>query len=104
MSNSFACKNQDFDGPFEILMGPLEKKMSTRNLHIHLTSQALEGKPSNRFGRKFLQIKQSLNFSSVSRNRNISSHKLAKASICDCQDFHPDLFIVTHLCNTACLD
>ena len=25
MSQSFACKNQDFDGPFEILMGHLEK-------------------------------------------------------------------------------
>ena len=25
MSNSFACKNQDFDGPFEILIGHLEK-------------------------------------------------------------------------------
>ena len=26
ISNSFACKNQDFGGPFEILMGHLEKK------------------------------------------------------------------------------
>ena len=25
MSHSFACKNQDFDGPFEISMGHLEK-------------------------------------------------------------------------------
>ena len=26
MSHSFACKKQDFDGPFEVLMGHLEKK------------------------------------------------------------------------------
>ena len=25
MSHSFTCKNKDFDGPFEILMGHLEK-------------------------------------------------------------------------------
>ena len=30
MSQSFACKNQDFDGPIEILMGHLEKKMGPR--------------------------------------------------------------------------
>ena len=40
MSHSFACKNQDFDGPFEILMGHLEKKkMDPRNLNIHLTAK-----------------------------------------------------------------
>ena len=26
MSHSFACKNQDFDGSFEIVMGHLKKK------------------------------------------------------------------------------
>ena len=26
MAHSFACKNQDFDGPFDILMGHLKKK------------------------------------------------------------------------------
>ena len=39
MSHSFACKNQDFDGSFEILMGHLEKLMSPRNLNIHLTAK-----------------------------------------------------------------
>ena len=39
MSHSFACKNQDFDEPFEILMGHLEKKMGPRNLNIHLTAK-----------------------------------------------------------------
>ena len=29
MPHSFACKNQDFDGPFEILMCHLEKKDGT---------------------------------------------------------------------------
>ena len=35
---------------------------------------------------------------------NISSHKQAKASVCDCLDFQPDLFIVVHICNTAFLE
>ena len=40
MSLSFACNNQDFDGPFEILMGHLKKMiMVTRNLNIHLTAK-----------------------------------------------------------------
>ena len=39
MSHSFASRNQDFDGPFEILMGHLEKKLGTRNLNIHLTAK-----------------------------------------------------------------
>ena len=38
MSHFFVCKNQDFDGPFEILMGHLEKKMGPRNINIHLTA------------------------------------------------------------------
>ena len=37
MSHSFACKNQDFDGLFEILMGHLEKMMNPGNLTINLT-------------------------------------------------------------------
>ena len=36
MFHSFACKNQDFDGPFEISMDHLENKMGPRNLNIHL--------------------------------------------------------------------
>ena len=32
MSYSFACKNQDFDGLFEILMDHLEKKMAQETL------------------------------------------------------------------------
>ena len=39
ISHSVACKHQDFDGSFEILMGHLEKKMDTRNLNIHLTAK-----------------------------------------------------------------
>ena len=39
MSYSFACKNQDFDGQFEILMGHLVKKMGPRNLNIYLTAK-----------------------------------------------------------------
>ena len=41
MSHSFACKNQDqdFDGPFEILMGHSEKMMGPRNLNIYLTAK-----------------------------------------------------------------
>ena len=39
MSYSFACKNQDFDEPFEILMGHLERMICPRNLNIHLTAK-----------------------------------------------------------------
>ena len=39
MSHSFACKNQDFDRPFEILICHLEKMMGTRNLNIHFTAK-----------------------------------------------------------------
>ena len=39
MSHSFACKNQDFDGSFEILMGHSGKMMGLRNLNIHLTAK-----------------------------------------------------------------
>ena len=39
MSHSFSCKNQDFDGPFEILTGHLEKNMGPRSLNIHLTEK-----------------------------------------------------------------
>ena len=30
---SFACKNHDFDWPFEILIGHLEKMIGPRNLN-----------------------------------------------------------------------
>ena len=33
MPHTFTCKNQDFDGPFEILMGHLEEMMGPRNLN-----------------------------------------------------------------------
>ena len=33
MSHSFACKNQDFDGSFEILMDHLEIKANSMNLY-----------------------------------------------------------------------
>ena len=40
MSHSFAWKNQDFGGSFEIVMGHLETKMmGPRNLNIHLTAK-----------------------------------------------------------------
>ena len=39
MSHSFAYKNKDFDGPFEILMDHLEKMMGLRNLNIQLTAK-----------------------------------------------------------------
>ena len=31
-SDSFACKSQDFDGPFETLMDHLEKKIAQETL------------------------------------------------------------------------
>ena len=37
--NSIHCKNQDFDGPFEILMGHLEKMMGQRHLNIRLMAK-----------------------------------------------------------------
>ena len=37
--NSFTYKNQDFDGPFCILMGLLEKMMGPRILNRHLTAK-----------------------------------------------------------------
>ena len=37
---SIACKNQDFGGQFEILMGHLvKKKMGPRNIKIHHTAK-----------------------------------------------------------------
>ena len=39
MFHSFAFKNQDFNGPFVILMVHLEKMMGPRNLNICLTAK-----------------------------------------------------------------
>ena len=39
ISHSFTYKNQDFDGPFCILMGLLEKMMGPRILYSHLTAK-----------------------------------------------------------------
>ena len=39
ISHSFTYKNQDFDGPFCIFMGLLEKMMGPRILNRHLTAK-----------------------------------------------------------------
>ena len=39
ISHSFTYKNQEFDGPFCILMGLLEKMMGPRILNRHLTAK-----------------------------------------------------------------
>ena len=51
------------------------RQIETNHGNISINSQAHEGKPSSSFGCKFLPITQSLNFSSISRNRYLSSNQ-----------------------------
>ena len=60
ISHSFTCKNQNFDGPFCIFMGLLEKMVGPRILNRHLTAKLIQYNfnGSNTFGTMKISSRQ----------------------------------------------